>query len=95
LRLFVFWGGQKDQIQGGIISLSLQDLEVNSKGKVVGFTRGAKTYMNKLLAMGLTKGSEFTVTRVAPLGDPVEISVRGFHLTLRKAEADILQIERS
>jgi len=88
-------GWTKDQIQGGIISLSLQDLEVNSKGKVVGFTRGAKTYMNKLLAMGLTKGSEFTVTRVAPLGDPVEISVRGFHLTLRKAEADILQIERS
>lgn len=77
------------------MSLSIQDLEVNSKGKVVGFTSGAKTYMNKLLAMGLTKGAEFTVTRVAPLGDPVEINLRGFNLTLRKAEADVLQIERS
>jgi len=80
------------------MSLSIQDLEVNSKGKVVGFARGAKgakTYMNKLLAMGLTKGSEFTVTRVAPLGDPVEINLRGFNLTLRKAEADIIKIERS
>lgn len=76
------------------MSLSLQDLEVNSKGKVTGYAEGAKTYKNKLLAMGLTRGSEFTVTRVAPLGDPVEINVRGFNLTLRKKEADILLVER-
>ena len=76
------------------MSLSIQDLEINSKVKVVGYAQGAKTYMEKLLAMGLTKGVEFTVTRVAPLGDPVEINLRGFNLTLRKAEADILIIER-
>ena len=76
------------------MSLSLQDLEVNSKGKVAGYAEGAKPYKNKLLVMGLTRGAEFTVTRVAPLGDPVEINVRGFNLTLRKKEADILLVER-
>jgi ferrous iron transport protein A len=43
--------------------------------------------------MGLTPGTEFTVTRHAPLGDPVEIQVRGFNLSLRKAEADALRVE--
>jgi len=75
--------------------LSIQEMEINSKGKVVGYTQGAKAYLDKLLAMGLTKGVEFTITRLAPLGDPVEINVRGFNLTLRKAEADILLVERS
>ncbi|MCB2168905.1 MAG: ferrous iron transport protein A [Deltaproteobacteria bacterium] len=74
--------------------LSIRDLEMNSKGKVVGYSRSSKSYMDRLLAMGLTKGAEFTVTRVAPLGDPVEIRLRGFSLTLRKAEADAILVER-
>ena len=45
--------------------------------------------------MGLTPGTEFEVTRTAPLGDPVEIRVRGFDLSLRKDEAAILKIEAS
>jgi len=77
------------------MSLSISDLEVGSNGKIVGYAEGAKTYMEKLLAMGLTKGSEFTVTRVAPLGDPVEINLRGYNLTLRKNECDVLRVERS
>lgn len=44
--------------------------------------------------MGVTPGVVFSVTRVAPFGDPIEISVRNFTLTLRKTEADILEIER-
>lgn len=81
--------------KGGFMTESIQNLGINSKGKVVGYARGAKSYVGKLLAMGLTKGTEFTVTRVAPLGDPVEIKIRGFNLTLRKAEADVLIVERS
>jgi ferrous iron transport protein A len=46
-----------------------------------------------LLAMGLTPGTEFTVTRHAPLGDPVEILVRGFKLSLRKDEASTVFVE--
>ena len=44
--------------------------------------------------MGLTPGTEFTVERLAPLGDPIEIRVRGYAMSLRKAEADMLEVER-
>jgi ferrous iron transport protein A len=44
--------------------------------------------------MGMTPGADFTVTRVAPFGDPVEVAVRGFKLTLRRAEAAVLRVER-
>ena len=77
------------------MSVSIRNLGINSRGKVVGFGAGAKAYKDKLLAMGLTKGAEFTIIRVAPLGDPVEINLRGFNLTLRKAEAEVLLVERS
>jgi len=77
------------------MALKIRDLDVNSKGIVVGYGKGSKAYLDKILAMGLTKGTEFTVTRVAPLGDPVEIDVRGYNMTLRKAEADLLLIERT
>ena len=76
---------------------TLRDLEVHQKGKVARFEATEdptkKAYKKKLLAMGLTPGTEFTVTRVAPLGDPVEILVRGFKLSLRKDEAAALVIE--
>ena len=77
------------------MALKIRDLDVNSKGRVVGYGKGSKAYLDKLLAMGLTKGTEFTVTRVAPLGDPVEIDVRGYNMTLRKAEVDLLLVERT
>ena len=47
----------------------------------------------RLLAMGLTRGSVVKVIKVAPLGDPVKIEVRGYDLSLRKAEADALLVE--
>ena len=57
---------------------SLKDLAVGERAAVVGFQEGAKHYRQKLLAMGLTPGTQLSVVRVAPLGDPVEIKVRGF-----------------
>lgn len=71
----------------------LRDLAVGSMGRVVGYEKAARGYRGKLLAMGLTPGTEFTVTRHAPLGDPVEILVRGFKLSLRKDEANALFVE--
>ncbi len=77
---------------------TLRDLQVNQQGKVARFEATdnptKKAYKRKLLAMGLTPGTEFTVTRVAPLGDPVEIKVRGFKLSLRKDEAAALVVEQ-
>ncbi len=71
----------------------LRDLAVGCTGRVVGYEQTARSYKGKLLAMGLTPGTEFTVTRHAPLGDPVEIQVRGFKLSLRKDEANALFVE--
>lgn len=51
------------------------------------------TYRSKLLAMGLIPGTSFTVSRIAPLGDPIEIKVRGYALSLRKNEVAILKTE--
>ena len=55
-----------------------------------GMKGGRTPYRAKLLSMGLTKGTEFKVLQFAPLGDPVEIEVRGFSLSLRREEADAL-----
>lgn len=77
------------------MTIRLTDLKVGEKAKVVGFSKDGKSkaYRQKLLAMGLTISTEFQITRLAPMGDPVEIRLRGFSLTLRKDEADALQIE--
>lgn len=74
--------------------VGLKDLSVGDKARVTGFNKQGRAYRKRLLAMGLTPGTEFSVVRFAPLGDPVEITLRGFSLTLRKDEADILNIEK-
>lgn len=73
---------------------SLKTLTTGESGRIVGFDKTGSAYRKKLLAMGLTPGTEFTVTRFAPMGDPVEIKLRGFSLSLRKNEASILLIEK-
>lgn len=72
----------------------VRDLKPGDAARVTGFVPGDRGYRQRLLAMGLTRGVAFTVTRVAPLGDPVEVAVRGFKLTLRRGEAAILKVER-
>lgn len=76
------------------MAINLKNLAVGDLGKIIGFEPTGKAYRKRLLAMGLTPGTEFSVTRFAPMGDPVEIKLRGFALTLRRDEAAILQIEK-
>jgi ferrous iron transport protein A len=73
---------------------TLGDLAAGERGRVTGLERGDRSYREKVLAMGLTPGTEFTVVRMAPLGDPVEITVRGYAVSLRKGEAAMLRVER-
>ncbi|MEN9756108.1 MAG: hypothetical protein RL755_295 [Pseudomonadota bacterium] len=75
------------------MSTSLKNLAVGDTGIIVGFDTAGKAYRKRLLAMGLTRGTEFKVTRFAPLGDPIEIKLRGFSLTLRKEEAAFVLAE--
>lgn len=77
------------------MSLSLKEMAVGDSGRVVGFGEGSKAYRRKLLSLGLTPGVAFSVTRYAPMGDPVEIRLRGFSLSLRRDEAAALLVERS
>jgi ferrous iron transport protein A len=79
---------------GFIMAINFKNLAVGDLGKIIGFEPSGKAYRKRLLAMGLTPGTEFSITRFAPMGDPVEIKLRGFALTLRKDEAAILQIEK-
>jgi ferrous iron transport protein A len=76
------------------MSTSILNLKPGDVIRICGYRRGSSLYRRRLLAMGLTKGVEFTVERIAPLGDPIQIKIRNFSLTLRKREADLLQIER-
>jgi len=73
--------------------MQLNEMKVGNKGRITKINQGDKVYRSRLIAMGLLPGTEFQVTRLAPLGDPIEITVRGFALGLRKQEANILTIE--
>ena len=61
---------------------------------MTGFLEGGGAYRRKLLSMGLTPGAELSVTRVAPMGDPMEIRVRGFALSVRRDEAAAVSVEK-
>lgn len=54
---------------------------------------GDSAYKRRIMDMGITKGSELFIRKVAPLGDPVEITVRGYELTVRKADAQCVEVE--
>ena len=70
-----------------------KDLAVGSTARLVRFNGLNALYRNRLMSLGLTPGIEFKVQHIAPLGDPVEIRVRGFHLSLRWAEAGMMEVE--
>lgn len=67
---------------------ALKDLKPGDKGTITK-VRGGR----RLMDMGLVKGAKLEVVRVAPLGDPIEISIRGYNLTLRKDEAAGITVE--
>ena len=70
------------------------EISIGEKAEVTGYDPAEKTYRRKLLSMGLTRGTVFTLTKIAPMGDPVEIEVRGFKLSLRKGEAEVLKVRK-
>ncbi len=70
----------------------LKDAKVGST-VVVKRIAGAGPVKKRIMDMGITKGIELYIRKVAPLGDPVEITVRGYELSLRKADADIIEVE--
>lgn len=71
----------------------LAALSPGARGKVIGIDL-PPGQRQRILEMGLTVGAQFEVVRFAPMGDPVDIKVRGYHLSLRKHEAGGIRVER-
>jgi ferrous iron transport protein A len=71
---------------------TLRNLSPGESGKIKTIT-GTGPIRRRLMDMGLVPGSELIMERYAPLGDPIEIKKRGFHLSLRKEEADTIILE--
>jgi len=71
---------------------TLKSTKVNSTVKVVRI-HGEGAIKRRIMDMGITKGAEIFVRKVAPLGDPIEITVRGYELSLRKADAEMIEVE--
>ena len=69
---------------------TLRDVEIGGTAKVVKL-HGEGAIKKRIMDMGITKGVEIYVRKVAPLGDPVEITVRGYELSLRKADAELIE----
>ena len=72
--------------------MTLRDALVGST-LVVTKIEGDSAYKRRIMDMGITKGSELYIRKVAPLGDPVEITVRGYELTVRKDDAQCVQVK--
>ena len=72
--------------------MQLRDLKPGQKGDVKGFLQGNQEYRKKLFSLGVLPNTQFEVTRVAPLGDPIEIKLRGSFISVRKAEIEIIDV---
>lgn len=71
---------------------TLKDIPVGQSARIVRL-HGEGALKRRIMDMGLTRGTEVTVRKVAPLGDPLELTVRGYELSLRKADASAVEVE--
>ncbi len=71
---------------------TLKDVKVGHTAKVVKL-HGEGAVRRRIMDMGITKGVEIYVRKLAPLGDPIEMRVRGYELSLRRADAEMIEVE--
>lgn len=71
---------------------TLREASIGETVKVVKLY-GEGAVKRRIMDMGITKGAEIYVRKVAPLGDPIEVTVRGYELSLRKADAEMIEVE--
>ena len=81
-------GRSRQQAKEEIVR-TLKDAKV---GETVAKLNGAGAIKRRIMDMGITKGCEVYVRKVAPLGDPVEINIRGYELSVRKADAEMVEL---
>ncbi len=71
---------------------TLKQVKVGKRAKVVK-VHGEGAVRRRIMDMGITKGVEIVIRKTAPLGDPLELNVRGYELSLRKADAEMIEVE--
>ena len=71
----------------------LSSLKVDQRGKVIGINLDKPEIRRHLLDMGITKGTEILIKKIAPMGDPVDIELRGYELCIRKEEMKYILVE--
>ena len=71
---------------------TLKEVRVGEKVRIVKL-HGEGAVKRRIMDMGITKGVEVHIRKVAPLGDPIELTVRGYELSLRKADAEMIEVE--
>ncbi len=71
---------------------TLKDIKVGETCKVKRL-HGEGALKRRIMDMGITKGTDIMVRKVAPLGDPMELNIRGYELSLRKADAELIEVE--
>ncbi len=71
---------------------TLKDVKIGKTARVVKL-HGEGAVKRRIMDMGMTKGVEVTVRKVAPLGDPLEVTLRGYELSLRKEDAQMIEVE--
>ena len=71
---------------------TLKEIKVGRTARVVKL-HGEGALKRRIMDMGITKGIEVKVRKVAPLGDPIELTVRGYELSIRKADAEMIEVE--
>ena len=74
------------------MTTNLREVKVGNSCKVVKL-HGEGAVKRRIMDMGLTKGVEVYVRKLAPLGDPIEVTVRGYELSIRKADAEMVEVE--
>ncbi len=71
---------------------TLRDVKVGETARIVKL-HGEGAVKRRIMDMGMTKGSEVFVRKVAPLGDPIEVNVRGYELSLRKSDCEMIEVD--
>ncbi len=71
----------------------MSQVRVKQNGRIVGFANCEPGLRRRFLAMGIVKGESFTVLRKAPLGDPIEIQIKGYSLSIRGEEAGFIKVD--
>ena len=71
---------------------TLRDVKVGETATIVRL-HGERARKRRIMDMGLTRGTEVFVRKVAPLGDPMELTVRGYELSVRKGDAELIEVE--